>query len=141
MSEQRLPTEFAPAERASSAEIERQSRLFTAESLLGLFPDLVPDILMAINDQRQIVFANQRLSDFLGPEAGSGSVHGRRPGEVVGCVRAFQTEGGCGTTEFCSTCGAVRAILASQQGRADVQECRIERRGDEEPRSGGSSAT
>ena len=41
------------------------------------------------------------------------------------CIHAFETEGGCGTTDFCSTCGAVRAILTSQSGVANVQECLI----------------
>jgi len=106
--------------------------LFTEEALLRLFPDTVPDILVAINQQRQIVFANQRLFDFLGPQTVRDKVHGRRYGEVMGCIHAFETEGGCGTTEFCSTCGAIRAILSSQQGQADVQECRIIRQGNQE---------
>jgi signal transduction histidine kinase len=129
MNKQELPTAFAPAERASSEEMERQSRLFTGEVLLRLFADSVPVILVALNQQRQIVFANQRLFDFLGPQAAEDQVHGRRPGEVLGCSHAFDTEGGCGTTEFCSTCGAIGAILSSQQGQGAVQECRIARQG------------
>lgn len=132
MNEQGLPTQFAPAERAAAEELQRQSRLFTVEALLGLFPDIVPDILVVLNQQRQIVFANQRLYEFLGPDAVREQVHGRRPGEVMGCIHAFESDGGCGTTEFCSTCGAVSAILSCQRGQADVQECRIERRDDQE---------
>ena len=36
-----------------------------------------------------------------------------------------ENEAGCGTTEFCSTCGAVRAILDGLAGNESVQECRI----------------
>ncbi|MFC1526320.1 PAS domain-containing sensor histidine kinase [Candidatus Latescibacterota bacterium] len=124
-----LPTEFAAAERDDADEVERQSRLFSEESLLQFFPDTVPDIILALNRQRQIVFANRRLYEFLGKDGGE-QVIGRRVGEVLSCVHAFESEGGCGTTEFCKVCGAVEAMLKSQQGLVDSQECSIERRGD-----------
>jgi signal transduction histidine kinase len=50
-------------------------------------------------------------------------------GEALGCAHAFAPGddplGSCGTTEFCRECGAVRAVLQSLRGQADVQECRI----------------
>jgi len=52
-------------------------------------------------------------------------VHGQRPGEVLRCVHAGEAAGGCGTSEFCSTCGAALAILESHHGRPTKQECRI----------------
>ena len=121
-----MHTEFAPAERVSDDEILRQSRLFPDVPVLQDFMDAVPSIVLVVNQQRQIVFANQRLFDLLGlapPE--HETVYGRRPGEVLMCSHAFENEGGCGTTRFCSTCGAVNAILSSQKMVEDVQECRI----------------
>jgi signal transduction histidine kinase len=50
---------------------------------------------------------------------------GKRPGEAVNCAHAFQETGGCGTTEFCRSCGAVNAILESYCGIQSVKECRI----------------
>ena len=41
------------------------------------------------------------------------------------CKNATLTTGGCGTTEFCRTCGAVKAILTSQHSKSDCQECCI----------------
>jgi signal transduction histidine kinase len=43
----------------------------------------------------------------------------------LNCQHAFELPGGCGTTEFCRTCGAVNAILSSQAQKADIKECRI----------------
>lgn len=40
-------------------------------------------------------------------------------------MHSFRENEGCGTTIFCRTCGAARAILASLSGRSDIQECRI----------------
>jgi signal transduction histidine kinase len=84
---------------------------------------------MILNQERQIVFANRAFLRVLGVDDLS-SIRGLRPGEALDCLHAFERHEGCGTTEFCRTCGAVKAILASQQGTEDVQECRIIRRGD-----------
>lgn len=124
----KTPTKFAPAERASPEEIARQSRLFTGKRLLGMLPDMMPCILMVLNEYRQIVFSNQRLAELLPPANRDRNILGMRPGEALGCTHGFESEGGCGTTEFCSLCGAVHAILASQSGQSDVRECRIIRR-------------
>jgi len=128
MAEKKVPTKFAPGERASSEEIARQSRLFTGKRLLGMLPDMMPCVLMVLNGYRQIVFANQRLAELLPPANRDRNILGMRPGEALGCMHGFESEGGCGTTEFCSLCGAVQAIMTSQSGQSDVRECRIIRR-------------
>jgi signal transduction histidine kinase len=51
-------------------------------------------------------------------------VLGKRPGEAVNCVHSTG-EGGCGTTQFCSKCGAVNAILESHSDKQSIKECRI----------------
>ncbi|MBI5666965.1 MAG: GHKL domain-containing protein [Chloroflexi bacterium] len=119
-----LPTKFAPAERAPAAVVEQQSQYFAEYPLLQQVLDAVPDIFLIVNAQRQIVFANQTLLNFmrLNPEV---FVNGLRPGEVLRCVHAREEEGGCGTSEFCRECGAVKAMLAGLSGEKSVQECRI----------------
>lgn len=128
----KIPTRFAPAERAQPEEIARQAQLFTGRKLLGLLPDTVPCILVVLNKYRQIVFANKRLHEVMRPEQRERAVLGLRPGEALDCVHGFESEGGCGTTEFCGLCGAVHAILAGQNGLSDVKECRLIRRHDGE---------
>lgn len=50
----------------------------------------------------------------------------KRPGEAVGCVWAKCGPDGCGTSQYCVTCGAVNAILECQRtGEEVVRECRI----------------
>ena len=120
----KLPTKFAPAERASAGEIRSQAQYFLDAPLLNRLFDAIPDIVLILNQQRQIVFANGAVLTSLGLDS-QDSVLGLRPGEALGCVHAFETEGGCGTTEFCQTCGAVHAILSSLKGHEDIKECRI----------------
>ena len=124
MSEKVLPTRFAPAERDSQRETRKQSAQLLAVSMLRQLLDAVPEILLILNDKRQIVFANQRLLDALHCEDKT-SLTGLRFGEVLKCVHASETEGGCGTTEACQHCGAILATLSSQKRIADVRECRI----------------
>jgi signal transduction histidine kinase len=119
-----IPTKYAPATRSSHEEILRQSLLFHNPVLLKDFADAVPNILLVLNLNRQIVHANRIILGVLQVEDES-SLLGLRPGEALRCTHAFESEGGCGTTEFCKTCGAARAILTSQRGEANIQECRI----------------
>ena len=81
---------------------------------------------MILNQQRQIVFANDKLAILLSrPRA---SLLGLRPGEALDCVHAPGEPAGCGSTLFCRTCGAVNAVVNSQSSSApDVQECRVQR--------------
>lgn len=120
----RPQSKHAPAERAAPAVVTAQAQRFQRATLLRELSDAIPDILVILNRQRQIVYANQRLIEALGLNECQ-EVLGLRPGEVFDCVHASQTEAGCGTTEFCRQCGAVNAILVSQTGRQAVQECRI----------------
>ena len=125
----RPSTEFAPFGRRAMQDTSRQSDALSKASLLTRTLDAMPTLCMILNQERQIVFANRAFLRVLGVDDPS-SVRGLRPGEALDCLHAIERHEGCGTTEFCRTCGAVKAILASQQGTEDVQECRIIRRGD-----------
>jgi len=104
--------------------IRDAAALFHRDPLLRLISDSVPNILLVLNESRQIVFANKRLLKILGCQNVE-DVCGLRPGQVFSCVHADEAPMGCGTTEFCRTCGAVKAILGSLSGQEMVEECRI----------------
>jgi signal transduction histidine kinase len=126
MSASQLATKFASAERVSRQDLHRQVDNFACPSLTRRLLDAVPNLLMILNGQRQIVYANQTLVELIA--AGDENlVHGLRPGEVLGCIHAETAPGGCGTAEPCRTCGAVLAILAGLEGRKEVRECRVTR--------------
>lgn len=46
---------------------------------------------------------------------------GLRPGEALHCIHAHEEPAGCGTTKFCSTCGAAIAIVASLGSNEPVE--------------------
>jgi len=119
-----METKFAPAERAPEMRVRDLHQMLSGIPLLEKILCSVPDVLLFLNENRQIVFANEATFCFLGVEP-TPELLGNRPGEAFGCTHATETAGGCGTTEFCQTCGAVQAILAAQRGVSDIKECRI----------------
>ncbi len=123
MTKSELHTDFAPAERSGPEIIKAQRSEVEQSALFSGIVSTIPGLLLVLNENRQIVYANRPALDFLGI-TGLEKLMGLRPGEAVNCVNA-SCPGGCGTSEKCSTCGAVLAILASQRGERTSKECRI----------------
>lgn len=120
-------TWFAPAERLPREEVELQARQVKSQPGLLELLDSFPDVLMVLNECRQILFINQALVSYLGHLQGQ-DLLGMRPGEVLGCIHSQEQEGGCGTSEACRLCGAVRCLLNSIKGQMSVADCRVNRR-------------
>ena len=127
-------TFFAPHGRASSAELEQDQLKLTDESLVQALIDAMPDLGMILNHHRQIIAVNEKLLKAFDVEKPDLFI-GKRPGEAFGCVNYGAGPDGCGTAEKCSVCGAVLAILTSQESHAPSSgECRLTL-----DRSGGSA--
>jgi len=117
-------THFAPAGRDASSEIRRKTEIIDRVPLLSKALDAMPDMVVVLNRNRQIVAANKKLLEVLG--ASLAEIVEKRPGEAIKCIRATEGPGGCGTDEHCSTCGAVNAVLESMDKNAEAtRECRI----------------
>lgn len=122
----RVPgTRYAPAEKADYSDILNSYNLFKNDTLLNMYHDAMPDIAVIINKQRQLVYANHFLLEFLDMESDQ-LLLGERFGKLVECIHAEETEAGCGTTESCRFCGIVNAILDSQKLKKPiVKEARV----------------
>lgn len=119
-----MDTYFAPAGRATPEALRRQAELARDTPLFGPLLDAFPLPVLVLNGQRQVVAANRRLHQLLGTRPGD--VLGKRPGEIIGCAFWRTGPDGCGTSPHCLTCGAVGAILASQESLEQVtRECRL----------------
>lgn len=119
-----IPTQFAPAERASKETIYAQATYFGSLEMLDSLYSAIPDGVLILNEHRQIVYANPVVLTLFNFQTLEEAL-GQRLGEALGCIHAFDTPGGCGTTTACSTCGAMKAILQAQAGHKNTQECRI----------------
>ncbi|MBI2934287.1 MAG: HAMP domain-containing histidine kinase [Chloroflexi bacterium] len=118
--------DFAPDERSTEEEIRRQRELFLTPGHFMDFLNFMPDIVMVLNVNREIVFANNTaLAAFAQAETGKDHPYGCRVGEALRCENSTRPPDGCGTSVFCRYCGAVKTILASLKGEQAVEECRI----------------
>jgi len=125
-------TEFAPAVRASAVELQSQRDSIRLEELLDALMQALPGYVMLINKQRQIVAVNPAMLCVTGI-ADPADLVGLRPGEALNCLHSDDAPNGCGTSEHCSVCGAVLAILESQQTSAQAShECHIAFKGNEQ---------
>jgi signal transduction histidine kinase len=107
-------TEFAPASRSSFEEILSEKELIETQKLFTDIFGSLTGICAIINNNRQIVFANNDFLNFLGIKSLE-PILGKRPGEVISCTNADSGPDGCGTSAACRYCGAVNAILESQR--------------------------
>ena len=121
-------THFASPDRSDPDTIEGQKKLLNSYyGPLRQLYEAVSEIILILNRNRQIVFFNSMVPSLLGIDDPA-SLYGVRPGEALDCSYACITPGGCGTSRFCSQCGAVKAILSALSNKADLQECRLLKR-------------
>ena len=119
------PSWFAPSGRASEASFQDEKIAVDNSRLISTLLDAMPNFLLVLNHYRQIVAVNQRLLTVLGV-ADPESLLGLRPGEALDCIHVKDGPDGCGTAKNCAVCGAVLAILSSQDtGLPQQRECQL----------------
>lgn len=119
------PSYFAPAWRSSLTVVHDEYAQIQKVAYIEKLINALPYVGAILNENRQIVFANQTLLDILGLKTLE-SVLGLRPGEAVKCVNSDNNTGGCGTAKACSVCGAVNSIMEClRTGQSVSSECRI----------------
>jgi PAS domain-containing protein len=117
---------LAPAGGNPVAEIEGQTELFGKLPQLRQLIDHMPDVVLFLNENSQVVFANRAAAALLGLDDPA-KMYGMHPGEILDCSHAVESDAGCGMTPFCGTCGAFKAIDSGLRGQEDTQECRLTR--------------
>jgi hypothetical protein len=115
---------FAPAGRAQGKVIELQRGRLQLDGIIASMLEATPDYAFVLNEKRQILIANRRLTDLY--EGAEDEIVGRRVGEVLGCIHTGEGPDGCSTGIHCTTCGAGFAILESLEKNTRVSsECRL----------------
>jgi signal transduction histidine kinase len=110
----------------AETKLQQQVQQLENSPLTQQLLDTVPDALLILNQNRQIVFANATPSTLYDIHP-SDFVKGIRLGDAWGCIRASQ-DTACGTTQHCKACGAARALIGSLHGAQTVEECRVVRK-------------
>lgn len=111
-----IPTHFAPAERKAGAALDEDINQATTNAFINGLMTIANGLFAVLNDKRQVIALNDSFIKLLGIEDIE-QVLGLRPGECVNCVHACEMPGGCGTSQYCATCGAVLSIIAAMETR------------------------
>jgi hypothetical protein len=104
--------------------LKKQHQYISKYPLLLQFIDAISTPVMILNKQRQVIYSNRALLSITG-KTDIEVVLGMLPGDVFNCTHAVDKHKGCGSTEFCITCGALKSILSAADPLTNVQECRI----------------
>ena len=116
---------FADPRRATAVELEHQISAICEHPLTTKLLRSLNGAAVILNQYRQVIAANDTLLDSLGISDPKTAL-GLRPGEALSCKHALLAPNGCGTGKVCSTCGAVLAIVTSQQAGYPIEnECYI----------------
>lgn len=106
-----METHYAPPERADENKFTQQILKISNNPVINALMNLTSGLMAVLNEQRQILSLNEHFLKMLGIKDPAKTL-GLRPGEAVECIHAQDLPGGCGTSEFCSTCGAAISIVS-----------------------------
>src|SRR5664280_867633 len=118
-------THFAPATRTTSEQVLKEYELVGSQKFFTEIFGAIAGIGAVIDENRQIVYANDEFLSLLGINT-LDSILGKRPGEVISCIHSGDVPSGCGTSMACAYCGSVNAILESRKtGKKSIKETQI----------------
>jgi signal transduction histidine kinase len=121
---------FAAPEKTPPDELKDEIRIVSASPVMSGLLQSISGLVAIIDEHRQIVALNGSLLKMLGVDNPE-HVLGLRHGDVLNCIHAQEEPAGCGTTKFCSTCGAAMAIVASLKQDLPVERlCALSARRD-----------
>ena len=118
-------THFTPATRTTSEQVLKEYELVGSQKFFNEIFGAIAGIGAVIDENRQIVYANDEFLSLLGINT-LDSILGKRPGEVISCIHSGDVPSGCGTSMACAYCGSINAILESRKtGKKSIKETQI----------------
>lgn len=116
-----MNTYFAPQEKADIQELATEIEIVSKSPILSGLLDSINGLLCILNEHRQIVALNNSFIKVLGIDDPA-EILGLRPGKAVKCVHAEIEPEDCGSTKYCSSCGAAIAIVSSMEQNQPVEK-------------------
>lgn len=108
-----MKTFYAPTHRLVDEDLQLAIRFVERSPVASTILRSVGGRSAIIGRHRQILGATEEFLALVGVPR-MDDLLGLRVGEAVKCIHAAKDPAGCGTTEWCSTCGAVIAMMAAQ---------------------------
>ena len=118
-------TYFDTPHRSTITEIDKQKAIVNKFTIVENFFEALPNAAVLLDSNRQIVTFNKIAQSILTPDENN-RIEGRRVGEAVNCIHAFDMPAGCGTSKFCEECGAGKCNKYTRENlKSCSSECRI----------------
>jgi hypothetical protein len=120
-----ITTQFDTPFRSTSSDIEKQKIFVNKFTIVRDLLEALPVAAVLLDPNRQIVAFNKTAQNILSPDENN-RIEGRRIGEAVNCIHAFEMPAGCGTSKFCEECGAGKCNKYTRETlQSCTNECRI----------------
>jgi len=120
-----MNTYFAPAQRTEKRKFKNQIVSISHNPIMDTLLKTAAGLLVVLNEDRQILAVNHSFLEKLGVKD-IDEVLGFRLGESLHCIHSHAKPNGCGTTEYCMSCGAAIAMMtAIDDDKPDQQICAL----------------
>ncbi|GAB6907057.1 Histidine kinase [Desulfosarcina cetonica] len=121
-----METYFAPAERLEYKALTVEINAAVVNPVINGLLNTVSGLLAVLNTHRQILALNDSFLNLLGIDDPQKAL-GLRLGEALGCIHQAVGPNGCGTSTYCSTCGAAIAMVTCLERNSPWEkECAIQ---------------
>jgi PAS domain-containing protein len=118
--EVKMDTYYADPKKTDHEELETEIKIVDSNPVVSGLLDTISGLLAVIDENRQIVALNHSFLKMLGIKDPYKAL-GLRPGEAMNCIHKNEASG-CGTTKYCSSCGAAIAIVTSLEEEKPVEK-------------------
>lgn len=116
-----MDTYFAPAERAKEEKLALEIEIVSKNPIVTGLLHSTSGLMVVLDEHRQIIALNHSFLQMLGVDDPAKAL-GLRHGEALKCIHAEDEPAGCGTTKFCSSCGAAIAIVSGLEQDKPIEK-------------------
>lgn len=116
-----MKTYLAPTQRLDGDALAVDVRTAVENPVIDGLLQTASGLLAVLNSHRQVLAVNDSFLQLLGIEDARHAL-GLRPGEAIGCIYHHVNAGGCGTSEYCETCGAAIAMASCLESNTPTEK-------------------
>jgi hypothetical protein len=111
---------FASPGRSKLAELYKDVDEISCSPLINELLAVVPNLFLVLNSNRQIITVNYAFLSLLGLD-NSSDLLGLRFGEAINCNHCSDMPAGCGTSKYCSSCGAAISFVTALDDNKNIE--------------------
>ncbi len=100
--------------------IENHEKI-VSHNYIRTFVEAVHSIILIMNEKREVLYANSFAAKALG-ERSIAEMIGKRPGDIFECVHSRDSVRGCGFSNACPSCSALKIFIRAIEASVEVTD-------------------